>query len=194
MSLSLFFNGNYEKKLLRKFSFSCSLDEDLPLFPVAERYLNAIRDRVNLARRIDVAELHMRRKTADIGWLKKSAKEMDILIDDASDFSETDLYGSDEEIGIVEQSRERRELKQLRDSLKRLIAKPVFPKGFSYKYPTSIGIDSNTPDAVKAAGLIDPIYGQHQQPQLNENALDVMKNAIAENKVAKKQRKLKIRH
>lgn len=173
-------------------------DEDLPLFPVAERYLNAIRDRVNLARRVDVAELHMRRKTADIGWLKKSAKEMDILIDDTSDFSETDLYGSDEEIGIAEQSRERRELKQLRDSLKRLLAKPVFPKGFSYKYPTSIGIDSNIPVAVKAAGLIDSMYGQQeQQPhqsQLNENALDVMKNAIEENKAAKKQRKLKIRH
>lgn len=142
--------------------------------------------------RIDVAELHVRRKTADIGWLKKSAKEMDILIDDESDFSETDLYGSDEEIGIFEQSRERRELKQLRDSLKHLLAKPVFPKGFSYKYPSSISIDSNTPAAIKAAGLGEPAYGQQQQ--LNENALDVMKNAIEENKVAKKQRKIKIRH
>lgn len=155
---------------------------------MGERYLNAVRDRVNLARHIDVAELHMRRKTADIGWLKKSAKEMDILIDDESDFSETDLYGSDKEIGIVEQSRERRELKQLRDSLKHLLAKPVFPKGFSYKYPTSIVPDSNTPDAVKV-GLGDSSHGQ-----LNENALDVMKNAIEEHKVAKKQRKFKIRH
>lgn len=165
-------------------------DEDLPIFPVADRYLNAVRDRVNLARRIDVDELHMRRKTADIGWLKKSAKEMDILIDDESDFSEKDLYGSDEEIGIVEQSRERRELKQLRDSLKHLLAKPVFPKGFSYKYPTSMSIDSNTPDAIKA-GLSDSAHGQQQ---LNENALDVMKNAIEEHKVAKKQRKIKIGH
>lgn len=166
-------------------------DEDLPIFPVADRYLNAVRDRVNLARHVDVAELRMRRKTADIGWLKKSAKEMDILIDDESDFSETDLYGSDEEIGIVEQSRERRELKQLRDSLKRLLAKPVFPKGFSYRYPSSISIDANTPDAIKA-GLSDPAHGAQQQ--LNENALDVMKNAIKEDKVAKKQRKIKIRH
>lgn len=155
--------------------------------------MNAIRDRVNLARRIDVAELHVRRKTADIGWLKKSAKEMDILIDDESDFSETDLYGSDEEIGIAEQSRERRELKQLKDSLKHLLAKPVFPKGFSYRYPTSMSFDSNTPAAVIAAGLSNPTYGQQQQ-QSNENALDVMKNAIEETKVAKKQRKIKIRH
>lgn len=167
-------------------------DEDLPIFPVADRYLNAVRDRVSLARRIDVAELHVRRKTADIGWLKKSAKEMDILIDDASDFSETDLYGSDEEIGVAEQSRERRELKQLKDSLKRLLAKPVFPKGFSYKFPTSISIDANTPDDIKAS-LSEPTHANQRQ-QSNENALDVMKNAIEEHKVAKKQRKIKIRN
>lgn len=193
--LATFIFTEKKSKILFLLLFSPAIDsdEDLPIFPVADRYLNAVRDRVNLARRIDVAELHMRRKTADIGWLKKSAKEMDILIDDASDFSETDLYGSDEEIGIVEQSRERRELKQLKDSLKRLIAKPVFPKGFSYKYPTSISIDANTPDAIKASLSSDPtmVHGQQQQ---NENALDVMKNAIEEHKVAKKQRKLKIRH
>lgn len=166
-------------------------DEDLPIFPVANRYLNAVRDRVNLARRIDVAELHVRRKTADIGWLKKSAKEMDILIDDESDFSETDLYGSDQEIGVVEQSRERRELKQLRNSLKHLLAKPVFPKGFSYKYPTSINIDSNIPDSIMV-GLSNPTHCQQQQ-RSNDNALDVMKNAIEEHKLAKKQRKLKIK-
>lgn len=186
----------YQKKVQAIMSCVCFYcvvsDEDLPIFPVADRYLNAVRDRVNLARRIDVAELHVRRKTADIGWLKKSAKEMDILIDDASDFSETDLHGSDEEIGVAEQSRERRELKQLKDSLKRLLAKPVFPKGFSYKFPTSISIDANTPDAVKASLGDSTTHGQRHQS--NENALDVMKNAIEEHKVAKKQRKIKIRH
>lgn len=161
--------------------------EDLPLFPVSDRYLDAVRERVNLARNIDVKELHMRRKNADIGWLKKSAKEMDILIDDESDFSETDLYGSDDESGIAQRSIEQRELKHLKESLKRLIAKPIFPKGFSYKYPSTITIDPSAPDSIKAE------LGDHLNNDTNKKtALKVMKNAIEDDKIFKKKRKLKI--
>lgn len=145
--------------------------------------MDAVRERVHLARNIDVKELHMRRKNADIGWLKKSAKEMDILIDDESDFSEADLYGSDDETGIAQRSIEQRELKHLKESLKRLIAKPIFPKGFSYKYPSTITIDPNTPDSIKAE------LGDRFSNDTNQNALNVMKNAIEDDKVHKKKRK-----
>lgn len=157
------------------------------MFPVADRYLNAVRDRVNLARQIDIKELQIRRKNADIGWLKKSAKEMDILIDDESDFSETDLYDSDDGGGAIERTLELRELKQLQESLKRLISKPIFPKGFSYKYPSSISLDSNAPDVIRAE------LGQSMSTDPSENAVSVMKNAIEEYKTAKKQRNKKIR-
>lgn len=153
---------------------------------MADRYLDAVRERVSLARKIDVAELHARRKNADIGWLKKSAKEMDILIDDESDFSEADLYDSDDDVGIAQRSNERRKLKHLKDTLKHLISKPVFPKGFSYKYPSSISTDPNTPDTMKAA------LGEQLSKDTSLNALDVMKSAIEEYKVEKKQRKIKV--
>lgn len=169
-------------------TFSFHTDEDLPIFPVSDRYLDAVRERVSLARKIDVAELKVRRKTADIGWLKKSAKEMDILIDDESDFSEADLYGSDDEVGIANRSIERRELKRMRDSLKHMIAKPIFPKGYSYKYPSAINIDSNTPDSIKAE------LGDQSNNAADHNALNVMKNAIEDIKEAKKQRKIKVYH
>lgn len=128
----------------------------------------------------------MRRKNADIGWLKKSAKEMDILIDDESDFSEADLYGSDDETGIAQRSIEQRELKHLKESLKRLIAKPIFPKGFSYKYPSTITIDPSTPGSIKAE------LGDRLSNDSNQNALNVMKNAIEEDKINKKKRKFKV--
>lgn len=168
------------------------------MFPVADRYLSAVKDRVNLAREIDIQELRLRRKSTDIGWLKKTAKEMDILVDDISDFSEADLYDSDDGGGVIERSLERRELKQIQDALKRLLAKPIFPKGFSYKYPSSTvsgsyigdssdGAKSITDNLLKngsAAGTADVT---------KDKAVTVMKNAIEEYKIAKKQRNKRIR-
>lgn len=132
-----------------------------------------------------MAELHARRKTADIGWLKKTAKEMDILIDDKSDLSEDDLYDSDDEVGQAKRSIERRELKQLKNTLKHLLEKPIFPKGFSYKYPSSIQIDSNTPDTIKAA------MRNNSDETIKNNALDVMKSAIEDNKLVRRKQKIK---
>lgn len=147
---------------------------------MAERFLTAVRERVSLATQIDVQELRLRRKQTDIGWIRKNAKEMDILIDDESDFSEGDLYDSDDGSGAVERSLEKRKLKQLQDNLKRLMAKPIFPKGFSYKYPSAIDIDANTPDLVKAE------LKQSKEAKCSDNAVEVMKNAIQEQKNAKK--------
>lgn len=107
---------------------------------------------------------------------------MDIIIDDESDFSEGDLYDSDDGGGAIERSVEKRKLKQLQDSLKRAIAKPIFPKGFSYKYPSAINIDANTPDLVKNE------LEMTRSTKVNENAVQVMKHAIEEYKLAKKQK------
>lgn len=158
----------------------------MPIFPVADRYLAAVRERVSLATQIDVKELQVRRKNADIGWLKKSAKEMDIMIDDESDFSENDLYDSDDGGGAIERSLVQRELKQLQQSLKRLLSKPIFPKGFSYKYPSTISIDSNASDAVREE------LGQSIS-ESSGNAVNIMKKAIADGRIVKKQRNKKLR-
>lgn len=112
---------------------------------------------------------------------------MDILVDDESDFSEADLYDSDDGGGAIERTLEQRQLKQIQDNLKRLLAKPIFPKGISYKYPTSIDINANTPDVIKNE------LGESKNNQPQSNAVSVMKNAIEEYKVAKKQRNKKLK-
>lgn len=145
--------------------------------------MSAVRERVNLAKQIDLAELRVRRKNTDIGWLKKCAKEMDILVDDQSDFSEGDLYDSDDGGGVIERSLEKRELKQKQDALKKLLGKQIFPKGISFKYPGS-NTDSSMIENALANGTVET---------KTNKAVDVMKNAIEENKIAKKNRNKKIR-
>lgn len=135
----------------------------------------AVRERVNLAKKIDVEELRARRKNADVGWLKKSAEEMDIIIDDGSDSDESNLYGSGEETDVIQNARARIELKNMKESLERLLSKPIFPKGFSYKYPSTIQMETNNKDD-------------------NLNAVNVMKHAIENNKLEKKQRNKKSRN
>lgn len=159
------------------------------MFPIEDRYLSVVRDRVALARQLDKLELKARRTKSDIGWLKKTAKEMDILIDDQSDFSETDFYGSDNEGGVIERSKDNRILKQKREELKKLLAKPIFPKGFSFKYPTSSVNDISR--SSEQAGATD-VNGNNDFSK--GNAIDVMKNAIIENKEAKRRRNKKVKY
>lgn len=160
---------------------------------MSDRYLAAVRERVALARDVDILELKVRRKQSDIGWLKKSAKEMDILVDDMSDFSEGDMYDSDDGRGAVERTKERRQLQQKRDQLQRLLGQPIFPKGFSYKYPTTAApfIGQTTANEVNPTG--GQSTGANQQTD-DKNAVSVMKDAIESYKLAKKMRNKKMKH
>lgn len=69
----------------RKMCRSLKRLEDLPAFPVEERYLNAVKVRVKLARKLDQMELKVKRVNAENGWLEKAAREMDMIIDGASE-------------------------------------------------------------------------------------------------------------
>lgn len=129
---------------------------------------------------------------------------MDILVDDMSDFSEGDMYDSDDGNGAVERTKERRTLKQRRDQLNRLLGQPIFPKGFSYKYPTST--TSLTPEAIQASNaaaqqsngieekLASTLSTKKSRNVDEGNAVAVMKNAIEDYKLAKKQRNKKNKH
>ncbi|XP_055372433.1 ATP-dependent RNA helicase DDX24 [Condylostylus longicornis] len=104
-------------------------NEDLPLFPVSESHMKGVRERVNLAREVDKLELKNKIISSEEGWLKKTAEEMDIIID--SDVEESD---SDNEIAM-QKSKEKQLLANKRRALISLLSKPLFPKGFSFKYP-----------------------------------------------------------
>ncbi|XP_037953456.1 ATP-dependent RNA helicase DDX24-like [Teleopsis dalmanni] len=147
--------------------------EDLPLFPVADRYMNAVKERVNVAREVDKEELKLKRTQTEIGWMKKHAEEMDMIIDGYNDDSGSD---QDEDPFILERRKNRLHLENVRAKLKTLLSQQIFPKGFSFKYPTSTG----------HLGMPNIPASAH-----DNSAVKVMKDAIEDLKLAKKMRNKK---
>ncbi|XP_022224518.2 ATP-dependent RNA helicase DDX24 [Drosophila obscura] len=140
--------------------------EDLPLFPISERFLGGVRERVNLARDLDKEELKLKRVQSERGWMKKHAEEMDMIIDGYNDESGSD---QDEDPFVIERRRNRLHVETVRAQLHSLLAQPLFPRGFSFKYP-------NSQDAAD-------VTTSH-----TTSAVETMKAAIEDQKLAKKQR------
>lgn len=147
--------------------------DDLPIFPVAERYMIAVKQRVNLAREVDKLELKIRRTQSDVGWMKKNAHEMELVVSDIDDHSD---QSDDDDALIIEKRRNRQHLQNVREQLKQLLGQQIFPKGFSYAYPTSTG------------KLTIPTMAEKN----NENsAVKAMKKGIDDLKIKKKLRNKK---
>nr|CAD7438202.1 unnamed protein product [Timema bartmani] len=105
-------------------------DQGLPEFPVDETYIPAVKERVLLSREVDKLELSSRRSNSEMGWFKKAMDEMDLFLD------ETDLPKRVNE-GISTDGKRLAGIK--RKQLTALLAKPIFPKGFSAQYPSLPG-------------------------------------------------------
>ncbi|KAJ8978272.1 hypothetical protein NQ317_003056 [Molorchus minor] len=75
----LFMEPNEVKNYL-KICSALEKSKDLPIFPVHENYLKAVKERVNLAREIDKLQLHIRKTNSEVGWIQKMAKNMDIIV------------------------------------------------------------------------------------------------------------------
>ncbi|XP_070165605.1 ATP-dependent RNA helicase DDX24 [Polyergus mexicanus] len=143
-----------EKQNYSKLCKTLGRTHDLPTFPVVDRLLISVKERVDVARDIDKLELKCRRRNTQKNWLRKAMEDMDMILDNDDDDNE--LSTESEEAAAL-----RRQLKVKRNHLRSLLSKPVFPKGFSGKY-----LDDNL--------NIDPA-------QDTEKAIEVMKKAIENN-------------
>ncbi|CAH1980856.1 unnamed protein product [Acanthoscelides obtectus] len=123
--------------------------EDLPIFPVQQNYLNNVKQRVNLARELDHLQLQVQKANSEEGWYQKAARDMDIIVDD-----DTKKYNT------KEADKFKKIIVTKRKQLTAMLNIPIFPRGFSGKYP--LGPEMNVHDVQK-----------------EENAIEVMKNAIA---------------
>ncbi|KAL6441322.1 hypothetical protein ACFW04_003521 [Cataglyphis niger] len=149
-----------EKQNYSKLCTTLGRTHDLPTFPVVDRLLIAVKERVDVARDIDKLELKCRRQNTQKSWLRKAMEDMDMVLDDDDDDNESSTES--EEAAAL-----RRQLKLKRNQLRSLLSKPVFPKGFSGKY-----LDDNL--------NIDPA-------QDTEKAIEVMKKAIENNSHKRKE-------
>lgn len=115
--------GHLYSKLLK----TLKRDKELPAFPVTELLMKSVKQRVNLARDIDQLKLSHKRTNANVGWLEKAAKEMDLLLDD-DEIPEK----MDNETSLALH----RQITAKEKQLSALLSTTMTPLGFSYKYPT----------------------------------------------------------
>lgn len=102
--------------------------EDLPTFPVDMDHLNIIKDKVKLARELDMLQLKIRKTNASEGWLEKAAKEMDIILDD-----DLKVNGN---ATSKEQSKLKKIIDDKRKHLRKLLDIPIISQNSeSGKYP-----------------------------------------------------------
>nr|CAH7726720.1 unnamed protein product [Callosobruchus chinensis] len=135
--------------------------EDLPIFPVQKNYLDNVKQRVNLARELDHLQLQVQKANSEKRWYQKAAHDMDIIVDD--DAKKYDSKETNQLSKVIATKKKQ---------LAAMLNKPVFPKGFSGKYP------------------LGPQMSVHDV-QKEESAIEVMKNAIANDAAGgKKKRKL----
>ncbi|KAF5301320.1 hypothetical protein FQA39_LY10718 [Lamprigera yunnana] len=132
-------------------------NEDLPIFPVQTNLLNAVKGRVNLARRLDKLDLVVRKNKSEVGWLEKAAADMDILIEDNN--------ARKQESKEAQKCKKAAEIK--RKELAKLLAKPLIPKGFSGKYPLSDDTMVNLVQSSekKSEAAIDVLKGSMNDPR-----------------------------
>ncbi|XP_029677924.1 LOW QUALITY PROTEIN: ATP-dependent RNA helicase ddx24-like [Formica exsecta] len=149
-----------EKQNYSKLCKTLGRTHDLPTFPVVDRLLISVKERVDVARDIDKLELKCRRQNTQKSWLRKAMEDMDMILDDDDDDNE--LSTESEEATAL-----RRQLKVKRSHLRSLLSKPVFPKGFSGKY-----LDDNL---------------NINSAQDTEKAIEVMKKAIENNSRKRKE-------
>ncbi|KOC64990.1 ATP-dependent RNA helicase DDX24 [Habropoda laboriosa] len=153
-----------EKHYYSKLCKTLGRTEDLPDFPVVDRLLMTVKERINIAREIDKLELKCRRDKSQKGWIRKAVEDMDLVLDEDEE---------DEAMETKETADLKHHLKIKKRQLASLMSKPLFPKGFSGKYP-DINMDVEFKED-------------------NQKAVDIMKkNILFKNKISKKSNRKKM--
>ncbi|RKP36546.1 P-loop containing nucleoside triphosphate hydrolase protein [Dimargaris cristalligena] len=122
-----------EAKLFRKLCHQLSKDE-LPRFPVDHHILKEMKKRVKLARSINGSEHQVQKKRFDADWMRKSAAEMDVELDEGilSDDESTEAK--------LALSQTRTKVTNWKRELTLLLNQPIMPRGTSSGFLTSATI------------------------------------------------------
>ncbi|XP_054469773.1 ATP-dependent RNA helicase DDX24 [Anoplopoma fimbria] len=129
--LSLLLMGPDDMMNFKKIYKALGKDEDLPMFPIEIKCMEAIKDRVNLARQIEKIEFHNSREKQHNSWFKQAAEALEVDLDE-----DLLIGGVKDEYDDKEQQRM---VKGMKKHLKHLIDQPVFKNDIKTKYPTQMG-------------------------------------------------------
>ncbi|KAM7157036.1 ATP-dependent RNA helicase DDX24 isoform 1-T2 [Molossus nigricans] len=129
--LSLMLIGPEDVINFKKIYKTLKKDEDIPLFPVETKYMDAVKERIQLARQIEKAEYRNFQACLHNSWIEQAAAALEIELDE-------DMYKG----GKADQQEERRRQKQmkvLKKELRHLLSQPLFKDDLKTKYPTQSG-------------------------------------------------------
>ncbi|XP_054276952.1 ATP-dependent RNA helicase DDX24-like [Macrosteles quadrilineatus] len=110
-------------------------DKELPSFPVVSNLMDAVKQRVNLARDIDILQLQYKKATSSYNWVQKMAEEMDLVVDQ----DEQPEKVNDRASSVI-----KKEIAAKQNKLKTLLKHSLRPKGFSLKYPATNMADNSS--------------------------------------------------
>ncbi|XP_027855890.1 ATP-dependent RNA helicase DDX24 [Xiphophorus couchianus] len=129
--LSLLLIGPDDVMNFKKISKTLGKDEELPTFPVENKCMKAIKERVNLARKIEKIEYYNNREKQHDSWFKQAAEALEVDLDD-----DLLIGGATDQETDMEQ---KKMVKQMKKNLKHLISQPIFKNLVKTKYPTKMG-------------------------------------------------------
>ncbi|GLD62402.1 ATP-dependent RNA helicase DDX24 [Lates japonicus] len=129
--LSLLLIGPDDMMNFRKIYKTLGKDEELPMFPIETKCMEAIKERVNLARKIEKIEFHNSREKQHNSWLKQAAEALEVDLDDDLLLGRARDEDADRE--------QQKMVKGMKKHLKHLISQPVFKNVIKTKYPTQMG-------------------------------------------------------
>nr|XP_023658146.1 ATP-dependent RNA helicase DDX24 [Paramormyrops kingsleyae] len=129
--LSLLLIGPDDMINFKKIYRTLGKDEELPLFPVQTKCMAEIKERVNLARKIEKIEYHNSREKHHNSWFKQAAEALELELDDDV------LLGGRKD--THEEQQQQKVVKSLKKHLKYLLQQPIFKNVMRTKYPTQMG-------------------------------------------------------
>uniref|UniRef100_A0A3P9KHT7 ATP-dependent RNA helicase n=1 Tax=Oryzias latipes TaxID=8090 RepID=A0A3P9KHT7_ORYLA len=129
--LSLLLVGPDDMINLKKIYKTLEKDEESPMFPIETKCLEAIKERVNLARKIEKIEFYNSREKHHDSWFKQAAEALEVDLDD-----DLLLGGAKDE---DEEREQQKKVKGMKRHLKHLISQPIFKHAMKTRYPTQMG-------------------------------------------------------
>ncbi|XP_007942733.1 ATP-dependent RNA helicase DDX24 [Orycteropus afer afer] len=129
--LSLMLIGPEDVTNFKKIYKTLKKDEDVPLFPVQTKFMDAVKERIRLARQIEKAEYRNFQACLHNSWIEQAAAALEIEL-------EEEMYKG----GKADEQEARRRQKQLRvlkKELRHLLCQPLFKDDLRTKYPTQSG-------------------------------------------------------
>ncbi|XP_006933137.1 ATP-dependent RNA helicase DDX24 [Felis catus] len=129
--LSLMLIGPEDVINFKKIYKTLKKDEDIPLFPVQTKYMDAVKERIHLARQIEKAEYRNFQACLHNSWIEQAAAALEIEL-------EEEMYKG-RKTDQQEERRRQKQMKVLKKELRHLLSQPLFKDDLKTKYPTQSG-------------------------------------------------------